>query len=575
MVQAVPGQPLTGETTMRLITHTRVFFFILSALLLKINEVAAIICGLFCVILQKLTHNNAGLEPVGASTMGNRYFFPKTIKVLVCASLLALATSMSPVMIRPASAFECTNSGAAGVSNDGGSAISTACGGEAAATGSGATAVGFNAQATGNSSTALGLATQATVLLSTAVGAFAQATQTDATALGAKAQATNTGAIAIGGDINFSGAGAAASGTNAIAIGSDALANQADAIAVGHNASATAANSVALGAGSVADEINTVAIGGRRITDVAAGTASTDAVTKGQLDTATGTNATAITTNATAITTNATGITTNATAITTNTTGITTNATAITTNTTGIGTNALDISQLQSNSIIVGQQTNDGTAIGEGASVTGTGGTAFGSGASAETNDVAIGFNANATADGAVVIGANSVTASVNSVAVGADSGVSAGATGGTAVGQNAQVLSGATDSVALGRNSVASEANTVSVGSVGSERRITNVAAGVNATDAVNFGQLSSLQTESRRGIAAASAFMDAMPSAPGKTRISFGAASFHGEQAVSFNVARVFNPTQSGIMPFMIGGISNSTGGETIFRIGGGFEF
>jgi len=62
---------------------------------------------------------------------------------------------------------------------------------------------------------------------------------------------------------------------------------------------------------------------------------------------------------------------------------------------------------------------------------------------------------------------------------------------------------------------------------------------------------------------------------SALGKTRISFGAATFNGEQAVSFNVARVFNPTKSGIMPFMIGGISNSTGGETIFRIGGGFEF
>jgi len=160
-----------------------------------------------------------------------------------------------------------------------------------------------------------------------------------------------------------------------------------------------------------------------------------------------------------------------------------------------------------------------------------------------------------------------------------------------------------ADNSVALGANSVASTANTVSVGSAGSERRITNVAAGVNPTDAVNFAQISSLtaattglttqvnsntasintntaaisslSTESRRGIAAASAFIDAMPSAPGKTRISFGAASFHGEQAVSFNVARVFNPTQSGIMPFMIGGISNSTGGETIFRVGGGFEF
>jgi autotransporter adhesin len=36
--------------------------------------------------------------------------------------------------------------------------------------------------------------------------------------------------------------------------------------------------------------------------------------------------------------------------------------------------------------------------------------------------------------------------------------------------------------------------ANTVSVGAPGSERRITNVAAGINPTDAVNVGQLNSL---------------------------------------------------------------------------------
>ena len=36
--------------------------------------------------------------------------------------------------------------------------------------------------------------------------------------------------------------------------------------------------------------------------------------------------------------------------------------------------------------------------------------------------------------------------------------------------------------------------ANTVSVGAPGSERRITNVAAGINQTDAVNVGQLQSL---------------------------------------------------------------------------------
>jgi len=44
---------------------------------------------------------------------------------------------------------------------------------------------------------------------------------------------------------------------------------------------------------------------------------------------------------------------------------------------------------------------------------------------------------------------------------------------------------------VALGQGSVADQANTVSVGSAGNERRVTNVAAGVAATDAANVGQM------------------------------------------------------------------------------------
>ena len=45
-------------------------------------------------------------------------------------------------------------------------------------------------------------------------------------------------------------------------------------------------------------------------------------------------------------------------------------------------------------------------------------------------------------------------------------------------------------------RGSVADRANTVSVGSTGSERQIVNLAAGTQATDAVNKGQLDSVAT-------------------------------------------------------------------------------
>lgn len=118
---------------------------------------------------------------------------------------------------------------------------------------------------------------------------------------------------------------------------------------------------------------------------------------------------------------------------------------------------------------------------------TGTNSTAIGAEAEAKTNDTAVGYNSTITADNSTAVGANSAIFSTNSVAIGADSVVSSGASGGTALGQNYTVQFGATNSVALGSDSVASEADTVSVGSSGSERRVTNVAAGVNATDAVN----------------------------------------------------------------------------------------
>jgi hypothetical protein len=52
-------------------------------------------------------------------------------------------------------------------------------------------------------------------------------------------------------------------------------------------------------------------------------------------------------------------------------------------------------------------------------------------------------------------------------------------------------------NAVAIASGSIANAANTVSIGAPGSERRTTNVAAGVNPTDAVNVSQLSALQSQ------------------------------------------------------------------------------
>jgi trimeric autotransporter adhesin len=118
-----------------------------------------------------------------------------------------------------------------------------------------------------------------------------------------------------------------------------------------------------------------------------------------------------------------------------------------------------------------------------------------------------------------------------------------------------------------------------VSVGATGAERRVTNVAAGVNATDAVNMGQLgatnaqvASLQSaiasmntgfagvqagvntlfdlrkvdrrDMKSGVAAAMAMAPApIPSAPGKVAYSVNGASFRGEQAVAGSVSYRLN--------------------------------
>lgn len=187
------------------------------------------------------------------------------------------------------------------------------------------------------------------------------------------------------------------------------------------------------------------------------------------------------------------------------------------------------------------------------ASATGTGSTALGGGASAKTRDIAIGSNATVTADGSVAVGADTLVESQNSVAVGADSHVASAAEGAVALGQNAQIVSGATAAVAIGQNSVANEANTVSVGSVNNQRKITHVAAAVEESDAINFSQLQSLTASmDTRGLsksladadertddvgAMTTAFSALVPNvrSQGRTQVSFGLGHYSGSNALA----------------------------------------
>ncbi|MGO4612104.1 adhesin, partial [Variovorax sp. 2RAF20] len=79
-------------------------------------------------------------------------------------------------------------------------------------------------------------------------------------------------------------------------------------------------------------------------------------------------------------------------------------------------------------------------------------------------------------AENSVAVGRQTFSGADGAVAIGAISNVENGATAGTALGFNSRVRAAATNSVALGADSDAQEADVISVGNSGMQRRIVNV---------------------------------------------------------------------------------------------------
>uniref|UniRef100_UPI0035613B87 YadA-like family protein n=1 Tax=Burkholderia cenocepacia TaxID=95486 RepID=UPI0035613B87 len=194
------------------------------------------------------------------------------------------------------------------------------------------------------------------------------------------------------------------------------------------------------------------------------------------------------------------------------------------------------------NSSAVGQGAvasgSNGSAIGQGSTASGSNSSAVGQGA------VASGNNGSAVGQGAVASGENGTALGQGSVASGKDS---------TALGQGASATG--SGSVAIGQGSVATEANTVSFGNGTAEgnRRLVNIADGINASDAATKGQLDrAMESVDQRfndtnraindvaknayaGIAAAMAMPNMTPSQPGKTVVAVGAANFKSGSAIA----------------------------------------
>ncbi|EIW8456428.1 trimeric autotransporter adhesin SadA [Salmonella enterica subsp. enterica serovar Reading] len=153
--------------------------------------------------------------------------------------------------------------------------------------------------------------------------------------------------------------------------------------------------------------------------------------------------------------------------------------------------------------------------------------------------------------------------------------GVDANAQGADSVAIGSGSIAAAENSVALGTNSVADEANTVSVGSSTQQRRITNVAAGVNNTDAVNVAQLKASEAGSVRYETNADgsvnySVLNLGDGSGGTTRIGNVSAAVNDTDAVNYTQlkrsveeANTYTDQKMGEMNSKIKGVENKMSG------------
>ncbi|HEX7864803.1 MAG TPA: YadA-like family protein [Variovorax sp.] len=514
-----------------------------------------------------------------------------------------------------------------------------------------ASAFGLSADASGTGSTALGFGSQAQSLNSVAIGG-AGGDGTTALPAASSTTASGTGAIAIGSN-SIKGAQAAASdsiaiggqssvassATSGVAIGLAANVSGSGAVAIGATSSAAGQNSVALGNGAAAKYDGSVAIGAasstadslaalqgvaayapsagaavsgatpagevsvgtsggeRRLTNVAAGGAPTDAVNVSQLSTSTASLSTSLSMTNSAVaslsTSTSTGLNTATSRITSLSTSLNTTNSRLGSLSTSVdsiyntGTKYFHANSTAGDSVASGQRA---VAIGPQSTAGGANSFAAGSGARATANGaVAMGLGAQATGTNAIAIGTGALA--TGSQAIGVDSRAGGG---GVALGDNADAggtpLSRARDisrgtaiglgalvqrseGVALGSGSVASTAagvagylpanapvqqqaavkattSTQAAASVGDAangqfRQITGVAAGAADSDATNLAQLKASEAAVKAGSVQYATNPDGSVNysqimlgngqAPGGTRISNVAAGILPGDAVN----------------------------------------
>ncbi|WP_432727344.1 YadA family autotransporter adhesin [Variovorax sp. W6] len=451
-------------------------------------------------------------------------------------------------------------------------------------TASGASAFGFSSTA-GKWGSAVGLSSDASGTGSSAIGYGSKAPGINSTAIGAASTATGQGSVAVG-----SSAAAHYEGSAAIGAGSTTANSLA---ALQGDAAYVPSAGAAISGATPAGEVSIGSSGSeRRLTNVAAGGAPTDAVNVSQLSTATASLSTSLGTTNGAIaslsTSTATGLGSLSTSLNTTNSNLRSLSTSVSTlyNT---GPKYFHANSTAGDSVASGSRA---VAIGPQSEASGPSALAAGNGAKAAANGaVAMGSGAHATGVNAIAIGTGALATGSQAIGVSSRAGGGGAALGdnadaggtslsraqnvvkGTAIGFGAVVQQ--SEGVALGSGSVAATAAgvagylprnapvqhqaavkattgtqaAVSVGDAASSqfRQITGVAAGTTDSDATNVAQLKASEAAARAssvqyatnpdGSANYSQVVLGNGQAPGGTRISNVAPGVLPTDAVNVN--------------------------------------
>ncbi|MGP5076368.1 hypothetical protein ACTXGZ_12885, partial [Psychrobacter celer] len=416
------------------------------------------------------------------------------------------------------------------------------------AAGTSAIAIGPEASASADESLALGHKARADADVSIAIGNNVRAEGKRSTVLGNESRVYDANGVAIGYEAVSNGENSLVMGTgaesnekttgegvdNAIVIGTEARSTASnDGIAIGRTALAREERAVAQGFNAQSTAVDAIALGSRsRASGISSQASGTDARASGGNAQASGTSANASGTNAQASGTNASASGSSAMAQGTRATSYATDGIAMGTgaisgfedptnqdpqrNMAGIAIGKSSLADEQ-NALALGVEANaraqSATAVGDGANASGINALAIGTGAAANKQDAtAIGNGASASAQDATAFGRGAAASAQDAIAFGREA--QAVAQGAIALGQGAKANTNVND-VALGTGSVTgavvntpnatidkntytyagtSATSTLSVGAVGKERTITNVAAGrvsATSTDAINGSQL------------------------------------------------------------------------------------